>query len=117
MQMPPVEFLARFLNDLQGKFGAEVIEARDELDGAIVVDVRLDARRALKAHRGLVRERAVATVGMSRNLVDRTNDLYRRAGVLRSELEITEASRRRKLDQSRRQIQQTRALRDDSSRS
>lgn len=115
MQTPPVEFLARFLNDLQGKFGAEIIEARDEMDGAIVVDVRLDARRALQVHRGFVRDRAVTTFGTSRELVDRSRDLFRRADLLRSELRVTNDSCQEKLDQSRQRIREARSLREGSS--
>ena len=79
--MVPVsaDFLARFLGDLQRSFGAEILDARDDLDGAIWVDVRVDAGRARKMHRLVVRQQAEQTFVRSQEILERSASLQRRA--------------------------------------
>jgi len=113
MQTTSFEQLARLLAHLRSRMGAEILEARDDLDGSIVVDVRLDVGRVIAAHRTIVRERVKDTVGHSRELVDRSRQLSDRAGALLTELRDTNSSRREHLDDTRRQVQVVRALRRD----
>ena len=58
MHTASVDVLARLLSDLRERFGAVILDARDDLDGGLVVDVRLDARRAIKAHHEFAAELA-----------------------------------------------------------
>ena len=90
MQNSSIDWLARFLVDLRGSFGAEILDARDDMDGSIVVDVRVDAGKALKHYRRRTRQQAAVTRDRSRELVDTAHDIFRRTDEL---LAVMEAKR------------------------
>jgi hypothetical protein len=105
------DFLARFLGDLQRTFGAEILEARDDLDGVVSVDVRLDAAKAVGVQRLLVRRRAARTVGRSREILDRNQALQRHWAEEVADLRSGVAERRRCLAESRDGIEALRVQR------
>lgn len=53
-----IDVLSGLLGRLQTSFDATVLEVRDELDGSIVVDVRMDAGQALRVYRTRIRASA-----------------------------------------------------------
>lgn len=114
MEFGSNDFLAEFLSDLQSSFGAEILDARDDLHGAIVVDVRVNAERARRVYRTSIRRRAQDAVVRSRMLCDASRTLQADMTVLVDRLRGMDTRRRRWLDDSRAQVEVTRELRRDS---
>ena len=88
-----------------------MIDARDDFDGGIVVDVRLDASKALKQYRVLVLEQAGRTVLRSRALLERNLALQQRAVGLLEEVRAVATANRDMLFESRSIIAGVRTLR------
>jgi len=111
MEISSIDFLARLLGELKRSFDAEVIDARDDFDGGIVVDVRLDASKALKQYRVLVLEQAGRTVLRSRALLETNLALQQRAVGLLEEVRAVATANRDMLFESRAIIAGVRTLR------
>lgn len=110
MEFGSDDFLAEFLSDLRTSFGAEILDARDDLDGAIVVDVRVNAERARRVYSTSIRRRTQDAVVRSRMLCDASRTLQADMTVLVDRLRGMDTSRRRWLDDSRAQVEVTREL-------
>jgi hypothetical protein len=104
-----IEQLSSLLGDLQHVFGANVVDARDELDGSIVVDLHIDAGSGLKTYRRYVRERADHVIQQSRDAQDRSITLQQRALAIVGEIQTTAGRNRSLLDTSRSLIRRPRS--------
>ena len=107
----PIESLARLLGGLRRSFGAEIIDVRDDLDGGIVVDVKVNAGQVLLTGRRMVRERVSLTLDRSHELVDRTRQLQRRNEELTRQMAIICEANRAGMRDSRARMQDVRRLR------
>jgi len=102
MQTSPIDQLARLVGQIHTSFDAEVLDVRDDLDGGIVVDVRLDAAKALDANRRAIRDRAWRVMAESRELLEHSEALQRKTSALMQNLRVSASSYRRSLARSRR---------------
>jgi hypothetical protein len=88
-----IDFLSGLLSRLQTVFGAVVLDARDELDGSIVVDVQLEAGRALQVYRAHIRNSVHDQLAMSALLVETSASLVGQTGALVERLRLAREQR------------------------
>lgn len=88
-----IDFLSGLLARLQTVFGAVVLDARDELDGSIVVDVQMEAGRALQVYRAHIRNSVHDQLAMSALLVETSASLVGQTGVLVERLRLAREQR------------------------
>ncbi|MFL5796943.1 MAG: hypothetical protein ACJ77A_03300 [Actinomycetota bacterium] len=74
-------------------FGAVVLDARDELDGSIVVDVQLEAGRALEVYRAHIRNSVHDQLAISALLVETSASIVGRTGALVERLRLAREQR------------------------
>jgi hypothetical protein len=110
MHTSSIDSLAQLLAGLRRSFGAEVIDVRDDMDGSIVVDVRVDAGKVMITSRRLVREQVDRTLTTSRELVDRTRLLQHRHQELVHDMLVISRSNRVHLKASRARLREVRTL-------
>jgi hypothetical protein len=106
-----IEFLSTLIGRLQSAFDARVLEFRDELDGSIVVDVRLDASKAMAAHRRFLRATVDRELATSGSLLDRQLELGTRTGTLLENLQRSSRTTLERLAEARRRLDSVRQLR------
>lgn len=107
----PIESLARLLGSLRRSFGAEIIDVRDDLEGGIVVDVKVNAERVLVTGRRMVLEQVSLTLDRSHELVDRTRQLQRRNEELTRQMAIICEANRVGMRNSRARMRDAQRLR------
>ena len=87
LEPSPQEVVAALLGELQREFGAVVVDARDDTDGSISVDVQIAAGDARRLERIRLREQRSSVIAASRACHDVAAGLVERAAALVREAE------------------------------
>ena len=117
MRPSSADFLARFLGDLQRTFGAEILEARDDMDGALWVDVRMDAGRAMRTRRVLIRKKASEMCMRSREILDLNGELQHHTAELVAAVRPQRRSSQARLEDCRSRMTEIRRKRAETAHS